>query len=127
MAEHATSQVSLHPLVLINVSDHYTRIKVKHKGGGEEPRVFGVIFGVQNGMTVDIMESFEMVYTINQTTGAVNFDRDFLQKFLVTHPGDSTTHSSSTFNTKESLIRSERKELLFRFDNKPGIFLIKLT
>ena len=80
MAEHATSQVSLHPLVLINVSDHYTRIKVKHKGGGEEPRVFGVIFGVQNGMTVDIMESFEMVYTINQTTGAVNFDRDFLSK-----------------------------------------------
>ena len=62
-----------------------------------------------------------------KTVRLQNFDRDFLQKFLVTHPGNSTTHSSPTFNTKESLIRSKKKELLFRFDNKPGLFLIKLT
>ena len=82
MAEQGNSQVvSLHPLVLINVSDHYTRVKVKkRKEKLDVPRVFGILFGVQNGMTVDIIESCEMVYTIDEETEAVKFDAEFLAK-----------------------------------------------
>ena len=81
MAEQANAQASLHPLVLINVSDHYTRVKVKKMKQMEDvPRVFGILFGVQKGMTVDIIESYEMLYTIDEQTGAVNFDAEFLEK-----------------------------------------------
>ena len=81
MSKQSTFQVNVHPLVLINVSDHYTRVKVKRLSAQKEvPRVFGVLFGVQNGLVVDIFESTEMVYTIDGSTGKVNFDGGFLEK-----------------------------------------------
>ena len=81
MSKQSTFQVNVHPLVLINISDHYTRVKVKRLSAQKEvPRVFGVLFGVQNGLVVDIFESTEMVYNIDESTGKVNFDGDFLEK-----------------------------------------------
>uniref|UniRef100_A0A7S0N1E2 COP9 signalosome complex subunit 6 n=1 Tax=Pyramimonas obovata TaxID=1411642 RepID=A0A7S0N1E2_9CHLO len=54
----------LHPLVLINVSDHHTRVKAQ---AGVASRIVGGLLGVQTGRTVEITNSFELV-----TTGAGN-------------------------------------------------------
>ena len=75
-------QVKLHPLVLINISDHVTR-EAQRKPGSPlyttSERVVGVLFGVQEGNSVDVFESFEMLYT-GEDTGVVQFDQEFLQR-----------------------------------------------
>jgi hypothetical protein len=48
-------------LVLINISDHYTRTKAN--SGGQAQDVLGCLLGTQQGRTVEIVNSFEMVYT----------------------------------------------------------------
>jgi COP9 signalosome complex subunit 6 len=72
----------LHPLVLINISDHYTREKVRSKDSelynAESERIAGVLFGVQKGLVVDVLESFEMKYTILDSSGMIQFDEQFL-------------------------------------------------
>ena len=62
--------------MLINISDHYTRSKMKSVGK-PAPRVFGVLFGVQDGMTVHVHESYEMLNEVDEM-GKVNFDNQFL-------------------------------------------------
>eukprot|EP01132_Coremiostelium_polycephalum_P007475 gene7475-9185_t len=70
-------QVDLHPLVIINISDHFTRTKVE-SGGSTSTRVIGVILGIQNGRNVEICNSFELVYTI--VDGSMVLDFDYLKK-----------------------------------------------
>jgi len=50
--------VLLHPLVIIHVSDHHTRVRIQQKQ--ENPRVVGALMGVQSGRTVEILNSFEL-------------------------------------------------------------------
>lgn len=52
----------LHPLVLLNVSDHHTRAKANAQEPGTAPRVLGCLLGHQNGRIVDISNSFEFAY-----------------------------------------------------------------
>lgn len=71
--EHYNSgalDVSLHPLVILNISDHYTRSKVRT---GQE-RVFGALMGQLSGRKVEIFNSFELVCEEN------TFDLDFLKQ-----------------------------------------------
>lgn len=63
--------VSLHPLVIVNISDHYTRSKVRN---GEE-RVFGCLIGKQEGRKAEIINSFELV-----CEDASKFDLQFLEE-----------------------------------------------
>ncbi|KAL6644595.1 hypothetical protein ACP70R_016203 [Stipagrostis hirtigluma subsp. patula] len=77
----------LHPLVIVNVSDHHTRVKAQaacsrdgSSSSGEAaahpPRVFGCVIGVQRGRTVEIFNSFELV--LDPVSGTL--DRAFLLK-----------------------------------------------
>jgi COP9 signalosome complex subunit 6 len=77
----------LHPLVIVNVSDHHTRVKAQAAcsgdsssssgaAAGQPPRVFGCVIGVQRGRTVEIFNSFELV--LDPVTGTL--DRAFLEK-----------------------------------------------
>ncbi|KAL3637580.1 COP9 signalosome complex subunit 6 [Castilleja foliolosa] len=74
----------LHPLVIVNISDHYTRLKSQslppHSAAAVDPspppRVFGCVIGVQRGRTVEIFNSFELIY--DSFTNSL--DRDFLEK-----------------------------------------------
>lgn len=50
----------LHPLVIVNMSDHYTRVKAQQRG--HPSRVVGCLLGVQSGRVVEIFNSFEMKY-----------------------------------------------------------------
>lgn len=76
----------LHPLVILNISDHYTRVKsqatVAGDGDGDDspppapPRVFGCVIGVQRGRTVEIFNSFELL----NDPSTHSLDRAFLEK-----------------------------------------------
>ncbi|XP_062192748.1 COP9 signalosome complex subunit 6-like [Phragmites australis] len=76
----------LHPLVIVNVSDHHTRVKAQAACSGDGSsssgetqrgsRVFGCVIGVQRGRTVEIFNSFELV--LDPVSGSL--DRAFLEK-----------------------------------------------
>lgn len=93
MASSSSSGLTfkLHPLVIVNISDHYIRIKsqLQHSetpdsssanGGGPSTaadlRVFGCLIGVQCGRTVEIFNSFELVYD----SSSHSLDRAYLEK-----------------------------------------------
>ncbi|KAL7009128.1 hypothetical protein EMMF5_001326 [Cystobasidiomycetes sp. EMM_F5] len=52
-------QVSLHPLPLLNISEHYTRVRIR-SGGDPDVKVIGALIGVQQGREVEITNSFEL-------------------------------------------------------------------
>jgi len=68
--------ISLHPLVIINMSDHWTRSKVQQRQ--ENPRVIGAFLGIQNGRQIEICNSFELVYSVIE--GAIVIDKTYLNK-----------------------------------------------
>ncbi|CAA3007439.1 COP9 signalosome complex subunit 6a-like [Olea europaea subsp. europaea] len=100
MASSSSSGLTfkLHPLVIVNISDHYTRIKSQslpppstpHAASASNgatsdssspppqppPRVFGCVIGVQRGRTVEIFNSFELLYD----PSTHSLDRAFLEK-----------------------------------------------
>jgi len=52
----------LHPLVVINISDHHTRVCAQNQAS---ERVFGVLLGEQSGRRVEIANSFEIKVSVN--------------------------------------------------------------
>eukprot|EP00929_Paragymnodinium_shiwhaense_P069645 TRINITY_DN35124_c0_g1_i1.p1 TRINITY_DN35124_c0_g1~~TRINITY_DN35124_c0_g1_i1.p1 ORF type:complete len:356 (+),score=65.00 TRINITY_DN35124_c0_g1_i1:151-1068(+) len=69
MADAAALTVHLHPLVLINISDHVVRFKVLQ----EQRRVLGVVIGCQEGRRVDVHNSFEMLVE-GEGDGTINLE-----------------------------------------------------
>ncbi|CAN6696405.1 unnamed protein product [Malus baccata var. baccata] len=109
MAESSSSGLTfkLHPLVIVNISDHYSRVKSQmhppvtntstppspnngadgaveaassssfsDSASASCPRVFGCVIGVQRGRTVEIFNSFELLYD----PATHSLDRAFLEK-----------------------------------------------
>ncbi|KAK9842276.1 hypothetical protein WJX81_004143 [Elliptochloris bilobata] len=74
-------QFHLHPLVLINISDHATRIRATSGGPSGEVRVLGCLLGQQAGRVVDISNSFELRHELT-ADGSVMLDDAFLTKKL---------------------------------------------
>jgi len=70
----STLEIKLHPLVIINISDHWTRAKVQNNV--KNPRVVGAIVGIQNGRTVEIFNSYELAY--KEEGSLVNIDLEYL-------------------------------------------------
>ena len=64
--------VRLHPLVIMNISEHWTRIKVAERG---PTNVYGAIIGKQKGRDIEIMNSCELDYTLVE--GKVIIDMDY--------------------------------------------------
>ena len=62
MAEESSSlALTLHPLVIINVSDHFTRSRAQSDSAASNaPRAFGILIGAQSGRQVEIANSFEV-------------------------------------------------------------------
>jgi len=69
-----TTNVMLHALVLINISDHWTRTKVQNNA--ENPRVLGALLGTQSGRNVEVFSCCELVY--NVVDGLVVIDQKYL-------------------------------------------------
>lgn len=68
----AAISVSLHPLVIMNVSEHWTRIRAQESGNEQ---VIGALIGRQNGRNIEIMNSFELNF--DRIEGDVVIDRDY--------------------------------------------------
>merc|ERR1719323_733318 len=68
----------LHPLVIVNISDHYNRVRLSLPSGTEAypdgvARVIGCLLGTQTGRTVEVVNSFEMV------KGGAGIDQEHLK------------------------------------------------
>ena len=59
----------LHPLVIMNISEHWTRLRAQE--GSAQP-VFGALIGKQTGRNIEIMNSFELHYTIENDNVLIN-------------------------------------------------------
>lgn len=64
--------ISLHPLVLMNVSEHWTRIRAQE---GKAEAVYGALIGKQEGRKIEIFNSFELRYETIE--GDVIINRDY--------------------------------------------------
>ncbi|KAI0240098.1 hypothetical protein L0F63_000971, partial [Massospora cicadina] len=53
-----------HPLALLNITDHFTRVRVQAASQTELLRVIGVLLGTQAGRKVSICNSFEVKVTL---------------------------------------------------------------
>jgi len=75
----AGAHVHLHPLVLMNITDHHTRASL---GGDMHDRVIGALFGEQRGLDSVIMNSIEMHFDVapaEQGAHAI-INADFVRK-----------------------------------------------
>lgn len=64
--------ISLHPLVIMNVSEHWTRVRAQE---GKPLQVLGAIIGIQKGRNIEVMNSFELVFNI--VDGDIIIDREY--------------------------------------------------
>lgn len=64
--------VSLHPLVIMNVSEHWTRLRAQE---GSPQTVIGALIGKQKGRNIEVMNSFELVFSVIE--GDIIIDRDY--------------------------------------------------
>jgi len=76
--------ISLHPLVIINITDHYTRTLIRSEG--KVKRVFGALFGNQEGRTIEIFNSCELVYTEATHSLDLNFFAEKEQQMKTVFP-----------------------------------------
>ncbi|KFM70548.1 COP9 signalosome complex subunit 6, partial [Stegodyphus mimosarum] len=64
--------VSLHPLVIMNVSEHWTRVKAQE---GTAQQVIGALIGKQKGRNIEIMNSFELM--CDRIEGHILINKDY--------------------------------------------------
>src|SRR5690554_582279 len=69
-----TLNLMLHPVVIINISDHWTRAKIQNKK--ENPRIFGALVGVQTGRDLELFNSFEL--PVKEENGITVINTDYL-------------------------------------------------
>ncbi|KAG1055131.1 hypothetical protein G6F43_002901 [Rhizopus delemar] len=70
--------ISVHPLVLLNISDHYTRIRLQNPSIIENGRVFGALLASQSGRDIDIVNSFELPFQLAEDGVNHLLDKTFL-------------------------------------------------
>ncbi|KZW02108.1 COP9 signalosome subunit 6 [Exidia glandulosa HHB12029] len=73
----STLSLSLHPLPILNISEHLTRLKLQQNKSN--PFVLGALLGTQNGREVEIVNTFELA-VVPQTddTDEPRVDHEFL-------------------------------------------------
>ncbi|XP_069176025.1 COP9 signalosome complex subunit 6 isoform X1 [Procambarus clarkii] len=64
--------VSLHPLVILNISEHWTRQRAQE---GKPVQVLGALIGKQTGRHIEIMNSFELSY--DELGGHIIISREY--------------------------------------------------
>lgn len=74
LAKNAIPSVtlSLHPLVLMNISEHWTRYRAQE---GRAQPVYGALIGKQDGRKIEVCNSFELRY--EEIDGDVIINRDY--------------------------------------------------
>jgi len=71
--------VKLHPLVIINASEHFTRLCAQ--SGKRDVQIFGALLGVQSGRQAEVFNSFELLFTGTEGGAeAPKLDEDYLKQ-----------------------------------------------
>ncbi|XP_041482711.1 COP9 signalosome complex subunit 6-like [Lytechinus variegatus] len=81
--------VALHPLVVMNISEHWTRIRAQE---GKPTQVLGALIGKQEGRNIEVLNSFELLF--DTVEGDIIIDREY-------------------YNTKEEQFKQVFKDLEF--------------
>ncbi|XP_065056712.1 COP9 signalosome complex subunit 6-like [Rhopilema esculentum] len=68
----ASVSIALHPLVIMNVSEHYTRTKAQ--GEIRDAKVVGALLGKQEGRNIEILNSFELQYDLIEKDIVINME-----------------------------------------------------
>jgi len=69
MSEAGSKKVGVHPLAIANICDHYTRVRVGGSKLANDAPVIGLLFGVQDGLTIEVMDASEAVYDTRVNEG----------------------------------------------------------
>ena len=64
--------VSLHPLVIMNISEHWTRVRAQE---GRPMQILGALIGKQKGRNIEVMNSFELLFDMIETD--IIIDREY--------------------------------------------------
>jgi len=64
--------INIHPLAILNISDHFTRMSMDNNLQSSGPHILGLLFGVQSGLEVTIFDSSEVTWIVEN--GEVKFD-----------------------------------------------------
>uniref|UniRef100_A0A672URB9 COP9 signalosome complex subunit 6 n=1 Tax=Strigops habroptila TaxID=2489341 RepID=A0A672URB9_STRHB len=64
--------VALHPLVILNISDHWIRLRSQE---GRPGQVIGALIGRQEGRSIEVMNSFELLSHL--VDGHVLIDKEY--------------------------------------------------
>ncbi|KAG0216454.1 maintenance of mitochondrial structure and function-domain-containing protein [Mortierella sp. GBAus27b] len=67
--------IAIHPLALLNISDHYTRTVIQQPSNGPV-HVIGALLGIQTGREVEIFNSYELLFTL-QPDGAIRIHDEY--------------------------------------------------
>ncbi|KAI2796366.1 COP9 signalosome complex subunit 6 [Blomia tropicalis] len=72
-----TILVSLHPLVIMNISEHWTRLRAQKNDPAANFTIIGAFIGKQSGRNIEIMNSFELKFDI--VDSKILIDSDYYQ------------------------------------------------
>jgi len=78
----STNLVTLHPLVIVNITDHHTRANLpseENKKSKTKRRVVGALIGEQLPRKLEIHTSFEVLFK-EDSKGVIQIDVDFMKK-----------------------------------------------
>lgn len=74
----ASIEVKIHQVVLLNISDHWTRHIIQQKHTSD--RLFGVLFGTTTGKELQVLGSFEAIGKVNDSGEITAINMDFIVK-----------------------------------------------
>jgi len=119
-------ELMLHPLVVISISDHFTRARLENPSG--TVKIVGILLGMARNGKIEITNSFDIIVKTNPNTGALapiegeeeSFLRRRLEAFLTVFP-DTTPigwyRSGKTVDPDEALVMaralSSRTDTMF--------------
>jgi hypothetical protein len=76
-------------MVIMNITDHLTR--VQQQGSPDTQRVYGVLYGKQRGMAVEVCTSFELNYAPREEGGIV-IDKKYLEENISLRESPRAVH-----------------------------------
>jgi len=75
----ASIEVKIHQVVLLNISDHWTRHLIQHKERNST-RIFGALFGIPTGKQLQVLGSFEAIGKVDDNGEITTIKMDYITK-----------------------------------------------
>jgi COP9 signalosome complex subunit 6 len=86
--------VHLHPLAITSICDHHTRVKVGGSLLGKDDPVLGLLFGVQQGLEVQIIDGTDAIYEVKNGVVALDMLANFPDPHAIPDEDGETNKNS---------------------------------